>query len=481
MLSLRNRAIGGVGWTFTQQFSGQLVSFVISIILARILLPSEFGLIGMIAVVIAIGHSLRDAGMSQSLIRSNKPTDVDYSTVFYINLAVSLFIYALIFFTAPFIAEFYGEKILTSIIRVLSIIIIIEAFSSIQQTKLTKEMNFKTQFIVDLPSIIIGGVVGVLMALADYGVWSIVGMQLTKNFLASLQLWIYSKWVPKRVFSWKRLKWHFNFGYKLTLSGLLDTVYNNMYNIIIGKYFSTAALGFYTRADATKQLPVQNISAALNKVTYPMFAEIKGDNKRLKNAYKLVMQQVLFWVAPLLIGGAVLGEPLFRFVFTEKWLPAVPMFQILCVVGIMYPLNAYNLSILKVKGRSDLFLKLEVIKKSITVVGLLLTIQYGIYALLYFQLLVSIFSYLINSFYSGILIDYSLKDQLQHIFPILAVGVLMGMVCYGFDWYLQILEAQDLLRILAGLILGGITYLGLSKVLNLAPYSEFIRIIKRAK
>lgn len=481
MTSLRNRSISGIIWTFSQQIGGQLVNFFISIILARILLPEEFGLIGMITVFIAVGTTLMSAGMPQSLIRTTNANDDDYSTVFFINLIVSLLIYFLIYWSAPYIADFYKENVLTEILRVISLVIVIGAFSAVQRTKLTKEMNFKVQFVIQLPSLILSGILGIVLAYKNFGVWSLVFMQLTKSILSTIQFWIYSKWRPKMRFNLIKLKYHFNFGYKLTISGLINTLYENMYHVIIGKYFSSADLGFYTRANSTKQLPVSNISAAINKVTYPMFAEIKNDNKRLKNAFSLVMQQVLFWVVPILIGAAVIAEPLFRLVFTEKWLPAVPMFQLLCVVGIMFPINSYNLSILNVKGRSDLFLRLEVIKKSYTVIGVLLMVPFGIYALLYFQIFASFIGFIINSYYSGRFIDFTVFEQIKKVTPIFILGVLMGAACFALDTIWVKLGLHDWLRVSITSILGLFVYLSLSRIFKLAPLQEFLSMIKKNK
>ena len=481
MNQLRKKSLQGVVWSFIQQFSGQILSFLISIVLARLLLPAEFGLIGMIAIIIAIGGALKDAGMSQSLIRTEKPEDIDYSTVFYINIIVSVLVYVIVFVSAPLVSRFYGEPQLVDLIRVLSIGIVLGAFSAVQKTKLTKEMNFKTQFLVELPSLIISGIIGVVMAYQDFVVWSIVAMQLSRNLLSTIQLWLYSKWTPKRIFSFERLKFHINFGYKLTLSSLLDVLYSNLFNVIIGRYFSTAQLGFYTRAESTENLVVQNITGAVYKVTYPLFSEIQNDDVRIKNVYKLIIQQVLFWVAPVLIGAAVMAEPLFRFVFTEKWLPAVPMFQILCVVGVMYPMHAYNLSILNVKGRSDLFLKLEVIKKLIAVSFVFLVIPYGIFALLYFQVAFSVFVFFINTYYSGKLINYKVFEQIKHISPTLLTSLAMGVICFFIDQYFLIKIFSDFFRILTIGVVGVLSYFLMARIVQLEPFLEFLKIIKKMK
>jgi O-antigen/teichoic acid export membrane protein len=482
MTSLKKRAVDGLFWTFLERFSLQGISFVISIMLARLLMPEEFGLIGMVTVFIAIAMTLRDSGLTSSLIRTKDPDESDYSTVFFTNLIASIVLYALLFFLAPFIAAFFNKPELTTIVQVLGLKIIIGAFSSVQNTRLTKAMKFKKQLTIQVPSVVVGGVGGIAFAYLGYGVWSLVYMNLIQFTVASIQLWFTSDWRPRFIFSKEKFKTHFSFGYKLTLSGLLDTVYQNIYHIIIGKYFSAAQLGFYTRAQSTKQLPVANISAALNKVTYPMLAEIQHDDKKLKEVYRRLMQQVLFWIAPLLTGAGVLAEPLFRFLFTEKWLPAVPYFQILCIVGIMYPLHAYNLNVLLVKGRSDLFLRLEIIKKIYVTIGVFLAIPFGIMGLLYFQVLSTFVAFFINTHYSGKLIHYKVWEQVKDIAPIFLMSAVMGVACYGIDFYLSYYQVYDWVRISVTAVTGALVYLALAHLSKSAAYSEFkLLVLKHNK
>ena len=335
-------------WTFAQQFGTQSLSFIISVILASILLPAEFGLIGMISIFVAVGTSLMNSGLTQSLIRTVNPDQEDYSTVFYFNLVGSIIIYWIIFLIAPLVASFFSQPVLINVIRVYCLTFIISAFSEVQLTRLTKEMNFKLQMTIAIPSLVASGILGVLLAFKGFGVWSLVWMGVFQSFLNSLQLWVRTGWWPSRAFSKKKFKKHFRFGYKLTLSGLLDTTFNNIYQIVIGRYFNPSQVGFYTRADSLKQLPVSNLSVALNKISYPLFSSIQNDNIRLRRGYKEIMQMIIYLISPLLTIMAVLAEPLFRLLFTEKWLPAVPYFQILCLTGILYPLHSYNLNILNV-------------------------------------------------------------------------------------------------------------------------------------
>lgn len=475
-MSLRKRAKKGFVWTFAQQFGNQIIGFTISLILARILLPEEFGLIGMIAIFVAVGNTLLNAGLTQSLIRSEDLDETDYSTVFYFNLASAIAVYILVFYTGPLIARFYDQPILTDIVRLYCLSFIFSAFSAVQLARLTKKLDFKTQTLVAIPATIIGGVVGVIMAYSGYGVWSLVWSSLITSFLSSVQLWFYSKWKPVLIFSTKKFIKHFHFGYKLTLSGLLNRIFDNIFLLVIGKYFSAAQVGFYTRAETTKQLPLSNIFNSLDKITYPMFAEIQNDDARLKRVYKQLLQMVLFVVAPLLIFIAVLGEPIFRFLFTEKWLPAVPYFQILCVTGILYPLHAYNLSILNVKGRSDLFLKLEILKKIIIVITIIVTIPYGIIVLLYGQVFISLVSFFINSHYTSKFINYPALQQLKHVLPVMILAVFAGAVILGLE-LLGLNQMQDFLRILIGGLTGIIVYLGVAYLLKFRSLRDLQNLI----
>lgn len=477
-MSLKKKAVSGLFWTFSQQFSVQIINFVVQIFLARILMPSDFGLIAMLAVFMSVGTTLMDSGLTSSLIRTENPDQKDYSTVFFMNLAGSLLVYLVLVIASPFIADFYKQPVLENIIKIYTLSFFVKAFVGVQTTRLTKAMNFKLQMTMQIPSVIVGGIVGIVMAYNGFGVWSLVYMNLVQTILFTAQHWIFSGWRPSLIFDLEKFKYHFFFGYKLTLSSLLNTVYQNLYNLIIGKYFSASQLGFYNRADTLRMFPVNSISNALNKVTYPMFSSIQNDNKRLKMAYKKLMQQVLFWLAPLLVFSAVLGEPLIRFVLTDKWLPAVPYFQLLCFGGILYPLHSYNLNILKVKGRSDLFLKLEVIKKAFITVGIIISVQYGIYGLLYFQMISSLLSFYVNTFYSGKLLNYSMKEQLLDIMPILLISFVLGFLMIYFNDFItkRIFSSDFMILAVSGLVYFS-TYFIVSFLLKISAVFDFKQLV----
>lgn len=439
-------------------------------------MPEEFGLIGMIAVFVAVGNTLLHGGLTKSLIRGEDLDAQDYSTVFYFNLAAGIIVYLGVFLLAPLVADFYSQPILTGILRVYCVTFIISAFAAVQLARLTKIMDFKTQTIIAIPAAIIGGIVGVVMAMTGYGVWSLVWSSIVTSIISTVQLWIYSGWTPGLNFNFQKFKAHFNYGYKLTLSELLDRIFNNIFLIVIGRYFSAAQVGFYTRAQTMNQLPVTNISNALNKVTFPLFVSIQNDDVRLRRVYKQLMQMVVFVITPILIFMAVLAEPSFRFLFTEKWLPAVPYFQILCITGILFPIHSYNLSILNVKGRSDLFLKLEVIKKIIIVITLLITIPFGIIALLYGQVFISIFAFFINAHYTGKFINYSALQQLKDVFPIILLAVFAGGIVFLLDYFGLKLN-MDIIRILIGGVVGTSVYLFTAFLFKFGSFFELSKLI----
>ena len=443
-MGLKEKTLNGVFWTFSHQLGVQSINFIVQIILARILLPEDFGLIAMIQIFITIGHTLMDGGMTSSLIRSKDINQRDYSTVFLINVLSSVLIYIALFFSAPAISSFFEQPQLINIIRVLTFSFIIQSFVAVQTTILTRELKFRLQMLMQLPASIIGGIVGIVMAFLDYGVWSLVWLKLATTFVFMIQHWFQTDWKPKIIIDKERLKYHFNFGYKLTLSSLLSTIYNNVYVIIIGKIFPAAQLGFYTQADTLRMFPVRNIATALQKVTYPIFSTIQDDNLRLKEAFKKITAVLYFIIVPVMLILIVIAEPLFRAVLTEKWLPAVPYFQILCFSAIAYPLSVYNLNIILAKGKTSLILRLEILKKAISMLFLLLIIPFGIYGVVYARAIGLIIQAFINIHYSGRMINYSLKKQFIDLSPIFLIGFVTMGICWLGDnfilYHLHILK-----------------------------------------
>ena len=474
-MSLRKQAISGMLWTYTQQFGNQLISFIVSIVLARFILPEEFGLIGMITIFMGIGTALFQGGLTSSLIRTSELNQEDYCTVFYFNITGSIIVYGILFISSPWIAEFYHQPKLINITRVYGLTFILSALGAVQNTVLTKELKFKKQAIISLPALILSSLVGVLMAYNDYGVWSLVTSAIVNSLIFSLFLWFDSDWYPKKVFSKNKFREHFYYGYKLTLSGVLDIIFTNIYQIVIGRYYSAAQVGFYSRANQLMMLPVGNISGAINKVIFPLFSKIQDDIPRFRIAYKKIMQLVLFIVTPIIVLMGVLAKPLVVLLFTDKWLPMVSIFQIICFTGILYPIHLYNLIVLQVKGRSDLFLKLEVVKKVLSAIILIVTFFFGFYALLWGQLLFSILALLINTYYAGKMLEYSMFNQLKDISPIFIFALTMGIIIYGIDSLL--INQTYILRLILGSLAGSITYILVANVFKFQSIQDIKNLI----
>lgn len=476
-MSLKQQALSGMLWSSMQTFGNQLINFSVSIILARLLLPAEFGLIGMISIFMGIGGALVGSGLSASLVRTTDADQADYSTVFVFNLAGSIIIYGTMFVAAPYIADFFHQPLLIDITRLYSLSFVISAFTAVQLARLQKNLDFKTGTKASLVSTLVSAVVGVTMAYSGFGVMSLVWMGLTNATVNSAMLWVQSGWRPSLLFDRQKFRYHFGFGSRMMFSGILDILFTNAYTIIIGKFYAPAQLGYYNRANSLKQLPVSTFSGILNKVTYPLFAEIKNDDVRLKSVYKQIMKMVIFIIAPVLVMMAVLAEPLFRFLFTEKWLPAVPYFRILCVAGILYPLHAYNLNILSVKGRSDLFLRLEIIKKILLLVILAGSFSFGIMGLIWGQVIFSVMAFFINTHYSGKFLKYPSWEQLRDISPVLLLTTAMAMVVYLVNTLLA--AAPDVLRLIIGGFSGILFFLIFARIFRFESGQFIAEILKK--
>lgn len=477
-MSLKIESVKGFFWTYLQQFSSQLINFIISLFLARLLLPEDFGTMGLIYVFITIGHVLIDSGLSLSLIRTKDLNEDDYSTVFIANVSISVIIYLITFLLAPIVSGFYKIEMLTALLRVFALTFIITSFSSVQTALLTKRMLFKTQLFIAIPSLIVSGIVGITLALLNYGVWSLVFASLTQNLIGTIQLWIYSKWRPNLVFDIEKFKSHFKFGYKLIITGVFDALFVNIYPIFIGKLFNVRQVGFYTQAEGLKQLPVSNISGALTKVTLPLFSRIQDENQKIRKAYDNLTQVVLFIIAPTLIFMSVVAEPLLHFLYSEKWIAAAPYLKILCFAGILPTINSYNINILNAKGKSNYILKIEAFNKLFLVIMIAILFKFGIYALIWSKVISTIFSYLLNSYYCGKEIDYGLQDQIMAIIPILGIAAVSGLIVNLVYSVINPMLSLLFIKLSIALFIGLAIYLVLVYCFKRKIYHEFQSLLK---
>lgn len=432
--SLKSKTLKGVGWSAIDNILKIGITFIVSIILARLLSPEEYGLIGILTIFISVFNVIVDSGFTNALIRKQDATEVDYSTVFYTNLVVSIFMALALFFCAKPIAHFFERDELVALTQVMSCIVVINALCIVQKARTTKAIDFKTQTKVTAIASIVSGVIGISMAYTGYGVWALVGQQISSQLLTTTFFWLFNRWMPKLLFSWESFKEMWSFGWKLLASSLIDTAWKEVYQVVIGKCYAPATLGLYTRAKQFADLCSSNLTTVIYRVSYPVLSSIQDDKARLKSAYQRVIKTTMLPTFALMFGMAACAKPMILCLIGEKWVGCVPILQIICTYGALYPLHAINLNMLQVQGRSDLFLKLEIIKKIIAIVPLLLGIFIGIYFMLVGSLVVSIVSYYLNAYYSGPFLNYSIKEQVKDILPSFCVAVCMAMPVYAMSF-----------------------------------------------
>lgn len=464
-------------WSICDRFGAQAINFLISIVLTRLLSPEEFGLVGMIMIFMALGQTLIDSGLTSSLVRTKDCNDSDYSVVFFSNVLFSVLFYGLMYMLAPWIALFFEESRLTGLVRIYSLGYVIIAFSSVHQTLWVKNLQFKSLTKVRISATLLSGILAVFLAFKGFGVWSLVALFLVNQTLLAIFFWYSNKLFFPLKFSLSKFKYHFTFGYRLTLAGVLNTFFDHLYQVLIGKFFSVVTLGYYTRAYTLKQYPIETLSSALQKVTYPIFAQQQQNPQLMRNSLKELVTRVIFVVAPMMILGAALAEPLFWVLFGREWMEAVPFFQVLCISGILYPIHSYNLNILNVFGRSDLFLKLELIKKVQILLVVFVAFQFGVMGLVWAQVFTSFSSLFINSYYTSKFLDYGFKEQLSDILPPVAIaGVLGAGIWISSEFLLKsLLHPVSFLTLFS--ILGIAAYFFLSLGIGLATPRLILKIL----
>ncbi len=472
--SLKHKTLRGTLWSSIERFSVQGVMFVVMIIMARILTPEDYGLVGMLTIFIAISQSLIDSGFSQALIRKQDRSEIDNSTVFYFNIAVGVILYLILFFSAPLIAKFYNEPILVPLTRVISLSILINSFVVVQRALLTVNIDFKTQAKASFSAAIASGIVGITMAYTGWGVWSIVWYQITNLAVNVGLLWIFSKWRPQLVYSWKSFKELFFFGSKLAASGILDTLYNNIFLIVIGKIFKASDLGYYTRAQQFAAFPSSNLTGIIQRVTFPVLCTIQDDDERLQSVYRRFLRLSAFLIFPLMIGLAAVAKPLVLLLLKEQWEFAATLLSIICLSMMWYPIHSINLNLLQVKGRSDLFLKLEIVKKCVGIVILCGTIPLGLVAMCWGTVLSSLISLIINTHYTGKLIQVGFLKQIKDLTPSLLYSFSMGAIVLGAIQFVK----GDALQLTIGIILGIIYFIAITSVTRSKDRRELISFIK---
>jgi O-antigen/teichoic acid export membrane protein len=463
MSKLKNKTITGVLWSAFDNGINQIIQFVVGIILARILSPKEFGLIGMLTIFIVLSEIFINSGFSQALIRKKDCGEKDYNTAFIFNLFTSLIFYFLLFICAPWISDFYHQPELTQIIRIIGIILFINAFSIVQEAILIKKVNFKLQAKITLISSVFSGAISIWIAVSGFGVWSLVAKTLLGGFFRTSLLWVYNKWLPSGWISKDSFRKMFYFGYKLLASSVINTTYQNLYYLVIGKFFSVIDLGYFTRADHFTKLPSQTLTKSLQRVAFPVLSEIQEDLPRLKNGYQKFIRVTMFFNANIMLTLAALATPFVLGLLGEKWAVSIPYLQLLCFATLLMPINSLNMNLLVVKGKSGIYLWIEIVTKILAIPIIIVGIYTSIKIIVYGMIIHSIITFIIICLKTSKLIDYSILNQIRDVLPGFLIAFSSSGVIYIIQYYLNI---NPLLELIA---------LGLASVGLIIASAEIVR------
>lgn len=466
--SLKNKTIKGVGWSFGSSIASYGIQFLVGIVLARLLSPEEYGLIGIITIFITIFNGIVDGGFTSALIRKNDATEKDYNTAFITNLFFSVVLFGVLYFCAPYIAFFFKNQKLVTLTRVMGGALILNALSMIQVALLTRDIDFKTQTKCSVYSSLLSGIVGIAMAFEGLGVWALVGQQLSKATFNSIFLWVFRHWRPNFTFSIQSFKDLWNYGWKLLVSGILNNLWSQLYQVVIGRLYTPISLSYYTKAQEYVNLVSQNLTSVVQKVSFPTLSKVQDNNIVLKSGYKRVIRVTMLVTFILVLGLAACGKQFILVLIGEQWLPCVPFLQIICFQMVLYPLHALNLNVLQVKGRSDLFLKLEIIKKFIGVIPILLGIFVGIYSMLIASVFTGLISYYLNAYYTAPLLGYDIKEQVKDILPSFGVAVVMAISVFAMSF----ISMTPFILLPLQIVVGAVITIGICEATKLSEYLE---------
>lgn len=470
----KNSVISNFIWRFAERCGAQIVTFIVSIVLARILAPEEYGTIALVTVFTTILQVFVDSGLGTALIQKKNADDLDFSSVFYFNLFMCLVLYLAMFLAAPYIARFYDDISLIPIIRVISLTIVVSGVKGIQQAYVSRNMLFKRFFFSTIGGTLFSAILGIVMAYVHCGVWALVAQQLSNAVIDTLILWITVRWRPQLIFSWQRLTKLLSFGSKLLASSLLDTIYSNLRNLIIGKIYSSSDLAFYNQGDKFPKVIVTNINASIDSVLLPSMSNVQDDHEKVKSMTRRAIKTSTYIMAPLMMGLAFCATPIVQLVLTDKWLPCVPFLQVFCITYMFWPVHTANLNAINAMGRSDLFLKLEIIKKIIGLTLLFITMRISVMAMAYSLLVSGLLSQIINSWPNRKLLNYGYIEQIKDILPSILLAIFMGAMV----WLVSLAKLNSAVTLIIQIPLGIVIYLIGSKLLKLESYEYLIEIIK---
>lgn len=476
MSSFRQKAISGASWSLTGRVLQQGVQFIISIILARLLLPAEYGLVAMALVFITILYVFVDSGFSSAIVQRKNLSRRDLSTVFYLNMGVSIMVFIILYFSAGLIADFYNEIQLVPIVRVLSLIVILYALTIVQNSLIKRDVNFKLKTRIEIVSQILSGVIAIYLAYKGFGVWALIWKTLLNQIFINLQLWLKNNWFPSFEFSKSSFNELFSFSSKLLISGIIDRIYNQLHRLVVGKFFPANELGFYTRAEQFNNLPSHTISNSLMSFLLPVFSKIQDEPARLKKASKKVIKVVMFFNINAMILMGIIAKPMIQVLLGEKWMGTVPYLQLLIFVGIFYPMHVINVQILTAMGRSDLFLRIEILKKIVGVPSILLGIFIGIKAMIIGMIATSLIALAINTYYTNRLINFGIIEQLKSLSKSFIIALTLAILLLPVIYFIPSSGSQLLILVVVPLIAFFITFF-MAKTMRMEEYYEIKGIL----
>ena len=476
-MSLRNKTISGVLWNAIELFTGKFIQIFITIALARILVPSDFGTIALLVIFTELSKVLLDSGFSQALIRKNNTTEKDYNAIFYFNIVAGIILYVILFVISPYISDFYNFPELTNIARIVFLTIIINSFGIVQNAIVIRDVNFKILAKRTILANLLAGLIAIYLANNGFGVWSLVVQIVLAALLRVVLLWISSAWKPSFTFSVDPIKELLPFSVNLLFSGIIDVLASNIQMLLIGKYYTASDLGFYSQAKVLSAMPSQILTSIVKNVTYPVLSAIKDDNSQLKQAYRKIITIAMFVIVPVMFTLVAIGNSLIPFVLGEKWIPSVEYFMLLSFVGAIYPLYSINQNIFLAKGNSKLLLKVSVMQKSIAISGILITIQISVLALVIGYVITTIINTLIIMYYAGKEINYTFKEQLEDISSIMLISSFMLVCVYALGIKLNL--ESTLFVMMLQVLMALVVYISFSFIFRLSVLAEFKDIYNR--
>lgn len=473
--NLTQQTFSGIIWKFAERFSAQLVSMIVSIILARILMPNDYGIVALVGIFITICNVFVTGGFGGALIQKKDADDTDFSSVFYISFIIALILYTILFFCAPLVAKLYDNQLITPILRVMGLRLPLASVNSVQCAYVSRRMVYKKFFWATLIGTVISAVVGIWMAYSGYGVWALVAQDLINVIIDTLVLGIVDRWYPKLKFSFSKVKSLFSYGWKVLVASIIEAIYNDLRGLIIGIKYSAEDLAYYNKGNNFPNIITRNVQSSLDSVLFSALSKLQDNKQRLKDVMRRGMKVSSYVIFPCMMGLAVVADAFVGVVLTDKWLPIIPYMQIMCFIGTIRPMDTANVQIMKALGRSDLFLKTEIIKRIIGILGIIISLPFGVFWIALSSIPTAIIGLIINSIQNKKLIGYSFVDQIRDLLPALALSLFMGIIVFS----IKFIPTNDIVTLVIQILTGVAVYIIASIIFKVDSFFFIIGTLKK--